>query len=170
MIPYLIQRCHVLSLDPAKADKLADVLRAEYMGSAEFEFGALPASLKAIFKVWEHFELFEFGRKDKLGRPLFLFADRRCEADVREGVRLASMEATSTKEWVGLEHALDGYPPGRGYGSSKPDVWWDIENHWFAVLGKENAAAVMNALRALRDRWIAEGKTEAPSPSSGEGA
>ena len=167
MIPFLIQRCTVLSLDPAKADKIANVLKPEYMGSAEFEFGALPASLRAVFENWRQYACFLPGLKDKACRALFLFARKDQEAQVREAVRLASRErAVRTKEWVGLEHALNGYPPGQGYGGSKPDVWWDIEHHWFAILGEENANAVVNALRTLKDRWAAEGKiVAAPTPA-----
>ena len=43
--PYLIQRCKIKG-EFVKTDKVSDYLELDYMGSAEFEFGAIPASLR----------------------------------------------------------------------------------------------------------------------------
>lgn len=38
------------------------------------------------------------------------------------------------------------------------DLWWDIENNWFACIGEKAMNRLQLALRILQEKWIASGK------------
>jgi hypothetical protein len=46
--PYLIQRARIISPLTKEGERLSNAVRFDYMGSAEFEFGALPKSFRRI--------------------------------------------------------------------------------------------------------------------------
>lgn len=46
MAPYLIQRGHIVQPVVDGTHRISEAAKTDYMGSAEFEFGAMPASLR----------------------------------------------------------------------------------------------------------------------------
>lgn len=121
--PYLIQRGEIKR--PLVDGRISEAVNLDYMGSAEFEFGALPKSLRAMqsrlddLKATTEPRILEGERslrilhgftpdeyEEYLGYLLELRADKR---RTKETTRFAA-----------------GYPPMK---FSKTDIWWDIDNH-----------------------------------------
>lgn len=157
--PYLIQRCLLRNPYPKRDDikGIDSIFSMDYMGSAEFEWGALPASLRALTSCLDKVVLTQTSLKATDGRSVFVvcFDSDQAEA-VAQVEKLATERAIRTKEHVGLERALKcDY---KGYVRQDLVAWWDIDNHWFACLGKPVAKDVLLGLARLAERWKKEGK------------
>jgi hypothetical protein len=121
--PWLIQRAEIQKplADPKEAT-LTKSLSLDYMGSAEFEFGALPASLRRMRASGSlQTRLVKSIRQGDSPLRVFSYLDdetfpqyARILSDLRHGdPRLKEVSRFS------LDYPQDGL---------KTDFWWDIEN------------------------------------------
>ncbi len=124
--PYLIQRGKIRQ--PLVEDRFSKAVNLDYMGSAEFEFGALPKSLRALQTLVDQISVTVDPRITDTGggaslRVLHTFDGDGYEAyfehllAAREG-RLRTKEST----WFDKDHS-------KQFPSLRADVWWDIDNH-----------------------------------------
>lgn len=123
--PYLIQRGKIHH--PLVKGRLSEAVNLDYMGAAEFEFGALPKSLRALQTKVDDISLTTEPRiADESGaclRVLHTFTPDEYEEyachllKLREG-QLLTKEST----WFDKEH------PKR-FKTLRCDLWWDIDNH-----------------------------------------
>ncbi|MFA5436216.1 MAG: hypothetical protein WC372_09295 [Candidatus Neomarinimicrobiota bacterium] len=155
--PYLIQRMKLkkgVSENPAGIDALYSM---DYTGSAEFEFGALPSSLRRITAVVDQFEVTKVVKQGmaKDGRRLYVLCHRHATEDIVARVvpHLLSGKA-HLKESTNLEESLSSTKPTY----SCCDAWWDVDHDWFLVLGEKSVNLLLEGLKNLRDRWAKEGK------------
>jgi len=157
--PYLIQRCQFKNVKPGEIKGFDSVASCDYMGSSEFEFGALPASLRVITASLDEYGIHESGLRNKDGEWLFLLCK---SSDVNEIRRILNILKDSRqriyrlKERMGLEDSLIKNRVEIGY--RYMDLFWDIENHWMCGFKKDNMHLLVKGLERLRDRWITEGK------------
>ncbi len=161
--PYLIQRCLVKGSDTTSVDTF---LSMDYMGSAEFEFGALPQSLKRITSNLDEYQSFKFCRhtdsgvskpvSDAAGRQLHFICTKEAAVDVGHYVDLLLGEGCRLKERSYLQERLRPKPPS--YIREDLRVWWEIDNDYFITLGEVTTEHLMEALKNLRTRWKREGK------------
>lgn len=88
---------------------LSQVFSFDYMGSAEFEWGAVPKALDSLSKL----DLV----KSQEGK-VFIICPKEIEQDVKDWIKLASEGRQGhTKEFVGLKEVLEGrkYPQTKGW-------------------------------------------------------
>ncbi len=149
--PYLIQRC--TSKDIKKEDIVGfdSAFSLDYMGSSEFEFGTLPASLKTTLdKIYNYYKT---DVKSKDERTLYVIAHSKEQKDeilkylpdlVDNKIRL--------KESSKLQGAL------RSEKYCENDLWWDLNNHCFLALGKETAHRIVLALVKYKEKKLKEKK------------
>lgn len=125
--PYLIQRAKInRPLAPATV-RLSQAVNFDYMGSAEFEFGALPQSfrrIEAMADAWKCRLVPEIMEGEIALRVWSAFTDE--EFDEYKGYLLCLRNPGSntirTKEGVRFE-------AGREKSTySSTDFWWDISN------------------------------------------
>jgi hypothetical protein len=122
---YLIQRCTFKEVfDPAGGFDAN--IRCDYMGSAEFEFGALPKSLRRITTELNRYSWVMTGLKSKSRGTLLLFirdsVDPQPHIDFINGL-YSKKNPPMTKEATYLRDTIDDT-------ASKwncVDLWWDIE-------------------------------------------
>jgi hypothetical protein len=121
MDSYLIQRASFRN-DPNRKG-IDMVLTFDYMGSAEFEFGALPASLKRIRSNSKDYIQFEHTIKGYNDRPLTILCQRDQKEDVINLLPLLANKKIRLKERCDLDAYLAG--------ERSSDLWWDIDNDFF---------------------------------------
>ncbi len=121
--PYLIQRCTINR--PLVKGCVSDALTLDYMGSAEFEYGAPAKSLRAF--------------QERVGRISFT-VDQRIRDDQRSLRVLHTFDGAKFEEYFAylLQMRSNGLQlkENSGFGQdaqcwSETDVWWDLENHVF---------------------------------------
>lgn len=151
--PYLIQRAFVRpDMTREKVKGIDDLLAFDYMGSAEFEFGALPKSLGAILAELDSYKVFKTQYKSLAGVDLFVFC-RESERDTVLGwVDSLVQGDVRLKESTYLADALGTGKLSRWAPSANmlPTAWWDIQNHWCAILGKPKAKWLKLAFEKVR--------------------
>jgi hypothetical protein len=128
-VPYLIQRASIIR--PINLDKrLSMAVNFEYMGSAEFEWGALPKSFRDIEAHADNFIMrFVPGIVDDNGNALQVwsyfndteFAEYEVYLNMlRNPSSVTSEKRLSTKEFTGFE--------AKQFRGKQTNFWWDIEN------------------------------------------
>lgn len=119
--PYLIQKGVICKYD---ADlKLSAAVRMQYMGSAEYEFGALPKSLREVEKGIKNYKLSRLEGVNE-NQDLFLLSNLSDEDLEKYKNYLINLK----KNKIILKEHI-GFCDSRF--KANDDFWWDINNHLF---------------------------------------
>lgn len=123
--PYLIQRATIHKPLAPPSVRLSIAVDLDYMGSAEFEFGALPKSFRKIEAMAKDFVGRPVPEITKDGNPLIVYSYLNAANFAEYKTWLLRLngegEPVRTKESTRFE---------RDYKSTynKTDFWWDINN------------------------------------------
>lgn len=132
-------------LSKAAFNILSKIWSYDYMGSAEFEWGALPESWERIVKNIKHYILGEIvtvgymedWKQDgyptiTASTPVYYFCKKEDKKEVEEWIQKTANESNHrhvTKEYVGLGRAI--VKPDRNVG------WHDLDNDFLFFTSKE---------------------------------
>lgn len=155
--PYLIQRANIKRpLNEHKGDRLSQAISFDYMGSAEFEFGAIP---NAFRDAREHFPNYKESKILSIKEGESVLRVFHCMSDEEFGEYAKILEklradeySIRTKESVGLDP--------KSYHNKKlepTDFWWDIDNNALWSFDKEFMKRLPDHLKASFD-FLAAGK------------
>ena len=139
--PYLIQRAKVTSRTKAKATGIDSLLDFDYMGSSEFEWGALSKSLKAIRANKENYDYFKF---DYDGIDFTVFCEKGKETEVYNIIVELANDKIRLKEYCDFKSYF-----GKGFISNPDnwsDFWWDIENHYMWWITDKRFKSAFNSV------------------------
>jgi len=125
--PYLIQRAKFENRDSKKG--IDAILKFDYMGAAEFEFGALPQSLNRVRQNISNYTQFEylFTSQPAPIKIVTVFCKKEQEDFVPEILEGLACKKYKLKEYCDMHEWLNG----KAYLRTTNDFWWDIENDWF---------------------------------------
>lgn len=123
--PYLIQRAQFkneneLTINRKGIDKL---LSFDYMGSSEFEFGALPASLKRIRADIKNYTQFQYSFKKHHAKVVTVLCKKEEQEEVCNILEQISEQKIRLKEYCDLYDFIND-----NYTYHYNDFWWDIDN------------------------------------------
>lgn len=141
--PYLIQRGLInRPLTQFKGMRFSQTVDNDYMGSSEFEFGALPKSLRALQAgattglVLEIEKRILGGKKGK--SPLFVLHFMQASEYEEYLQHLINLRENSEKVHTKERHEFGkDFKSFRGVVST--DFWWDIDNHVMWTFDEEYA-------------------------------
>jgi hypothetical protein len=128
--PYLIQRARIVAPLAPETARLSKAVEFEYMGSAEFEFGALPQSFRRIEEqadAWRCRVVDEIKWIDRT--PLSVYSaltDEEFAEYVGYLERLRWPEKRGRLYLKESTHFEESYRPYSKW--SVTDFWWDIDN------------------------------------------
>ncbi len=142
--PYLIQRARINNPLAEATERLNNTVRWDYMGAAEFEFGALPESLRRMQAQKEKFSsrvVHEIRDEDSPLR-IFSYLDdenfkiyleyinklRNPPANPRERVHLKERTEFSLEEKRFDEQYYANRKGKNAYIPQRANFWWDITN------------------------------------------
>lgn len=128
MKPYLIQRAAFRNEPNRKG--IDAILRFDYMGSSEFEWGALPDSLNRIRRDIDDYTYFQYSFTGHPTKVVTVFSKKDQSEQIPEILeQLANKERPirlkercDLIDWVKPEECFSPY--------NRNDHWWDIENDW----------------------------------------
>lgn len=115
---YLVQRCTLKGFYESGM-KVSDWLSTDYMGSAEFEFGALPASIRAMNKLDLVVEDFIVPGKDIY---FSILADKSQMESAYKQI-LEYLEGKRLKEYISFKDRIEN----KVGGWDRDIFWWCIE-------------------------------------------
>lgn len=119
MKTWLIQRGRFETREKVGIDNL---VRFDYMGYAEFEFGALPESLASIRSCINEYIYLDVPIKDKV---ITVF----CKDSQKTDVKTYLEELAEDKMRLKSYSEFNSYINGDKFLPSRTDFWWDIENN-----------------------------------------
>lgn len=119
MKTWLIQRAKFNNRDYKKG--IDSILEFDYMGSSEFEWGALPKSLKNIREEINNYIYIENIVNNK---TITIFCKKIHIDNINEYLTELAENKMNLKKFS----AFDSYIKDDGYFKDRFDFWWDIEN------------------------------------------
>jgi hypothetical protein len=122
MIPYLIQRAKFKSPIDENRTGIDRIIKLDYMGSAEFEFGELPKSLKRIRDNIDNYTYFKYAFST--GKVVTVFCKKEDRKKMGEILENLLAKKIRLKEFCDL----DKYVNNEVAGYLNNDFWWDIIN------------------------------------------
>jgi hypothetical protein len=164
--PWLIQRGSFKDLPEAEIAGLDSLIRYDYMGSSEFEWGALPKSLKSITTNWSKYVHFQIDSIiDNDGQYLQVI----CHADQKEEVTSVIIDLFNKDSKIRLkEHSgMYDYLYARSQYSLDKNFWWDVtgsdyqdaglSNNWMCCFGNN----IRSLIIAIRKVWCKHNSSDA---------
>lgn len=145
MKSWLIQRCTMRlynyenGIHTKKQFKDINDLSYDYMGSAEFEFGALPQSYKRIRFYFNKYKIFDTGIKNKNGVLCFVLCNEFIKDEVISNIKELSEDKIRLKEFITFKSHIT--KSEYSWESARENFWWDIKNDfmfWFGAEDKNN--------------------------------
>jgi len=125
--PYLIQRAKFCNDQRETAKGIDKLLQFDYMGSAEFEWGALPESLKRVRENFsDYVHLNYFFKKYHPTKFVNVFCRKAQKDFIGDILEELSENKIRLKEYCDLKYYLEDDIKWR-----HNDFWWDIEQDWF---------------------------------------
>ncbi len=154
--PYLIQRGKFKTMMSGDLNALKDLLDLAYMGSSEFEWGAIPKGLQSMCNSLDTKAIIPIeGLKHKDGRQMHLICNTELSDQLAQFVKaeVAGGYEYHLKESTYLDSVFltDKKEMFYGLGQSV-DFWWDIEHDWMLTLGKHPAELVVEVLNKIKAR------------------
>jgi len=116
--PYLIQQAEIY--DDPETKGLDSILDFDYMGSAEFEYGALAKSLKEIRKDIEEYV---FSNVEIETKSISVFCKKADLDEIVSSIRKLAKNEIHLKEWIDFSDWLN-------YKKVRNKFWWDIGNNF----------------------------------------
>jgi len=156
---WLVQSGHfkrdVDSLTKKNINGIGDIIHLDYMGSAEFEWGSLPRSLRRMTINKDFYKVFVFNQyKDEHGNPLKVYAPQVFFKNVQNIVDRLAVDGYGLQEYCSLHKHIqkkDEQESDSHFNfKDNNNFWWDIENDFFMFF--EHTDKVLLAMDALRKR------------------
>ncbi len=148
-------RNNVDSINKKEITGIDDIIYFDYMGSAEFDFGTLPRSLRRMTINKDFYKVFVFNQyKDENGNPLKVYAPHVSFKNVQKIVDRLVVDGYGLQEYCSLHRHVQ--KPEKTEEDTRfnykddRDFWWDIENDFFMFF--EHTDKVLEAMDALRKR------------------
>ena len=149
---YLLQRGTFKKDLSKETSKFSELIDLDYMGSAEFEFGALPASRIRMANKFDEYGLHEVKElASPNGVPFNLYCDKNEITNIVseiwkyiQGNDPSKIVSYRLKERASLANKYYGFQWSVGRDSD--NFWWDIENDFMCFYG---AADRQNAFKRV---------------------
>lgn len=123
--PYCIQRGKFENREGKQG--IDSLLSFDYMGSSEFEFGALPSSLKRVRANLSNYIQFQYSFTKYPSKVVTVFCTKEQQEFIGDILEKLALSQIRLKEFS----AFDLYINDDGYYKDKFDFWWDIDQDWF---------------------------------------
>lgn len=142
--PYLVQRGEIKKPLLQGGNRLTHAVNMDYMGSSEFEYGALPRSLRALQAgVLQKHLIPDITQGEHQLRVISLFDDQQM---VEYTEYLKAMRAGQLHLKESSRFEADRQPSR----FSVTDFWWDVENH---VMWSFHKVAMNRLPEWLQSSW-----------------
>jgi len=132
--PWLVQRGSFKKIEDKDVTGIDSLISFDYMGSSEFEWGALHHSLMRMSTQWDKFIVFQIDEiKNADGEYLQVLCRQTQKDDIKKAILLMVEGKLDLKERAGLKEYLNC----ESEWSMKTDHWWDVTED-FGNFGSEN--------------------------------
>ena len=166
--PHLIQRGSFKKVDLKDITGLDSLIDYDYMGSSEFEWGALPKSLTQICEKWADYVYFAIEDiRDGDGQCLYVLCHKTQKDELTEALHLLFQKDCPfrLKEHSGMYD----YISCKSLYSLKTNFWWDVTGEggpfappsWMCCFGTEHIGKLITAVKKV---WVKKEKQKGMTP------
>ena len=136
------------------------IVSLDYMGSAEFEWGAIPKAYRRLMYHFPEYEVFSTGIYTPEKDELMVFCKKSCSEEVIQSIRQYIDEPYQLKEFSELEKVPKAKKRDTLYDGRHSNFWWciDIKSYgdWMAFL-QPNLKQILEAVKNdYNDWWLAK--------------
>jgi hypothetical protein len=112
------------------------VVDLDYMGSSEFEFGAIPRSYRRIMHDFNNYVYTNSGIYTKDNNELILFSNKEQKDEILEAISSFINKPYHLKEYSELDKIPTSLPSDTGVKKLRTNFWWEISilRDWMAFL------------------------------------
>ena len=130
----------------------------EYMGSAEFEFGAVPRSYRRIMYNFENYSYYNTGVFTPEKDELIVFCYSEDSEGILNDITKFINNPRHLKEPSELEKIPTSKKNEKGWNARRHDFWWCIDygEDWMAFLNSNKKAFELAITKDYRDWWLAK--------------
>lgn len=158
---YLIQRGSFKDLKRDYEDLIGDkgLIELDYMGSSEFEWGAIPRAYARIMNSREDY-IFHYINdiKDYRGKIMVIFCKKEFAEDIEKEMRNYLNNRYRTKEFTTLHDQIkDKIDPNEKEFLSRRTFWWSIDDDetgdWMCWFGMNKLTPFKNMIDKDYNEW-----------------
>ena len=136
---------------------LDSVVHLEYMGSSEFEWGAIPKAYRRVMYQFTEYDVFNTGIYTPEHEELMLLCRKDCSAEVIQAIRYFIEHPYKLKEYSELEKVPKARKEDTSHNRRCCNFWWciDIEEpcgDWMAFL-QPQATLLTDAVKNDYQNW-----------------
>ena len=136
--------------------KFPNTVDLDYMGAAEFEWGALPHSLRRMMYHFEKYEMFKTGIFSPEGEELMVFCTKEKSTDIIRMLKEYIDKPYELKEFSELEKIPTAKADDTSWQGRCSDFWWCIDRKglgdWMACMSS-TSEKLLAALRHDYQFW-----------------
>lgn len=131
------------------------IIDLNYMGSAEFGWGALPSSTERMLTNIEFYDIFTFPEyKNINNEELMIYAPKMFKEHISKIVH--GLTDGSLTKYLQEPCYLQRYLEGNKKAYEKVNFWWDIENDFYIFFGEDKKELILEAQKQMRERSIGQ--------------
>lgn len=110
----------------------------DYMGSAEYEFGAIPACLYRIDKQFDKYKFFKTELVSNVdANNMYIFCKEEDADDIKESLKDFVKKPKALKEPSYLDDVFGNSESIFRHCREKSDCWLDLQNNWIGFVGDD---------------------------------
>lgn len=149
---WLVQRGQLKDIPNDQIEGFNSLIDYDYMGSAEFEFGALPKSLHRIIENWNDFDFVSIDSiHDKNNDILYVYCKKAELNQVNDTINYLISDKCECKQPPQLKRYL--YDDSYFNHPKRANFWWDVDNDYFIVFGEKYREQLQIAISKMEMKW-----------------
>jgi hypothetical protein len=125
--PYCIQRGKFENREGKKG--IDSLLSFDYMGSSEFEWGALPSSLKRVRANLDNYVQFQYSFTKYPSKVVTVFCTKEQQEFIGDILEKLVLRQIMLKEYCDVNEYVNPNQDFKRFNTN--DFWWDIDQDWF---------------------------------------
>jgi hypothetical protein len=125
--PYCIQRGKFENRKEKQG--IDSLLIFDYMGSSEFEFGALPSSLKRVRANLDNYVQFQYSFTKYPSKVVTVFCTKEQQEFIGDILEKLVLRQILLKEYCDVNEYVNPNKDFKRFNTN--DFWWDIDQDWF---------------------------------------
>lgn len=140
------------------------VVELDYMGSAEFEWGAIPKAYRRLMYNFSEYEVFHTEIYTPEHEELMLFCKKDCKDEIMQTIREFIEKPYHLQEYSELEKVPKARKGDTSYNGRHSNFWWciDIKPHgdWMAFLEPQLKLFMEAVKNDQNDWWLKKTKRQ----------
>lgn len=136
------------------------IVALHYMGSSEFEWGAIPKAYRRLMYHLPEYKIFPTGIYTPEKEELMVFCKKMCSAEIVQSIRQFIKKPYHLKEYSELEKVPRAKKEDTSYDRRRSNFWWciDIESYgdWMAFLQPQEEQFLTAIRNDYQDWWLAK--------------